>query len=78
MAKAYMSKSAAVRARLSHPVIDSDGHTVEFEPGVMECLQRIGGPGIVERYKSKRMDGMVSSLGGMLNWHRLSLEERRA
>ena len=33
MAKAYASKSAAVRARLSHPVIDSDGHTVEFEPG---------------------------------------------
>ena len=77
MAKAYASKSAAVRARLSHPVIDSDGHTVEFEPGVMECLQQIGGPGIVERYKSKRMDGMVSSLGGMLNWHRLSPQERR-
>lgn len=77
MAKASTSKSAAVRARLSHPVIDSDGHTVEFEPGVMERLHAIGGPGIVERYKTKRMDGMASSLGGMLNWHRLSPEERR-
>jgi predicted TIM-barrel fold metal-dependent hydrolase len=71
------SKSAAVRAHLSHPVIDSDGHTVEFEPAVMERLQQIGGPGIVERYKTKRLEGMASGLGGMLNWHRLTPEERR-
>jgi hypothetical protein len=28
------SKSAAIRARLSHPIIDSDGHTAEFEPAL--------------------------------------------
>jgi hypothetical protein len=36
-----MSKSAAVRARLNHPVIDSDGHTVEFEPGLMEYVAKV-------------------------------------
>src|SRR5262245_44775938 len=77
MASSQLSKSAAVRKRLSHPVIDSDGHTVEFEPAVMERLAQVGGPGIVERYKTKRLNGMVSGLGGMLNWHRLSPEERR-
>jgi predicted TIM-barrel fold metal-dependent hydrolase len=77
MATVTRSKSAAVRARLSHPVIDSDGHTVEFEPAVMEYLQKVGGQKIVERYKSKRMEGMASGLGGMLAWHRMTPEERR-
>lgn len=77
MATTHSSKSAEVRKRLSHPVIDSDGHTVEFEPGVMDCLQTIGGPRIVERYKTERSKGMASSLGGLLTWHRLSPDERR-
>jgi hypothetical protein len=37
------SKSAAVRARLNHPVIDSDGHTVEFEPAFLDYLRQTGG-----------------------------------
>jgi predicted TIM-barrel fold metal-dependent hydrolase len=77
MATAHTSKSAAVRARLTHPVIDSDGHTVEFEPGVMDCLRQVGGPRIVERYKTERTKGMAASLGGLLTWHRLTPEERR-
>src|SRR5215475_4154896 len=77
MATMHTSKSAAVRARLTHPVIDSDGHTVEFEPAVLDYLQQIGGPRIVERYKTERANGMASSLGGMLRWHRLTAEERR-
>ncbi|HEV8715753.1 MAG TPA: amidohydrolase family protein [Candidatus Binatia bacterium] len=77
MATTQPSKSAAVRARLTHPVIDSDGHTVEFEPAVLDYLQQIGGPRTVERYKTERTNGMASSLGGMLRWHRLTPAERR-
>lgn len=77
MVATHVSKSTEVRKRLSHPVIDSDGHTVEFEPGVMDYLRKVGGSGIVERYKTERTKGMTSGLGGMLNWHRLSPEERR-
>jgi hypothetical protein len=77
MATTHASKSAAVRARLTHPVIDSDGHTVEFEPAVMDCLRQVGGPRIVERYKTERTAGMAASLGGLLTWHRLTPEERR-
>lgn len=77
MAAVQISKSKQVRARLSHPVIDSDGHTVEFEPAVMDTMREIGGPGIVERYKAKRTEGPTASLGGMLNWHKLTPEERR-
>ena len=77
MAGVQISKSKEVRARLHHPVIDSDGHTVEFEPAVMDTLREIGGPGIVERYKTKRAEGPTASSGGMLNWHRLTPHERR-
>jgi predicted TIM-barrel fold metal-dependent hydrolase len=32
-----------IRARLSHPVIDADGHWVEYSPVLTEQLRRIGG-----------------------------------
>jgi hypothetical protein len=38
-----VSKSARVRARLKHPVIDSDGHTVEFEPGLQDYIRQVAG-----------------------------------
>src|SRR5580704_9273099 len=46
------SKSAALRARLKHPIVDADGHTVEFEPGVLDYLKDIAGSAAVDRYKS--------------------------
>lgn len=36
-------KSAKVRARLDHPVIDADGHLVEFLPLVRDFLVELGG-----------------------------------
>lgn len=72
---ATASKSAAVRARLNHPVIDSDGHTVEFEPIVLDYLKQIGGPGIVDQYRAAFMD--TTAFAGF-RWYGLSPEERRA
>ncbi len=71
MASAQTSKSAAVRAGLNHPVIDSDGHTVEFFPTVLDYLKQIGGPKVVERY------GFGVMGGDFFNWYRLLPEERR-
>src|ERR1700681_2438280 len=73
----HTSKSAAVKARLSHPVIDSDGHVIEFEPAVMDHLKEVGGPRLVERFKKERYSGMSASLGNIWRWHKLSPEERR-
>jgi predicted TIM-barrel fold metal-dependent hydrolase len=70
------SKSTEIKSRLSHPVIDSDGHTVEFEPGVMECLARVGGSRMVELYKRRWNTGMAASLPALFGWYRLSPEER--
>jgi len=77
MATTHTSKSRAVRARLNHPVIDSDGHIVEFEPVLMDYLRQVGGPGIETRYRARRHDGSTAGLGALFRWYRLSPEERR-
>jgi len=46
-----LSRGAAVRARLKHPVIDCDGHSAEFEPLFFDYLRDVGGSGMVERFK---------------------------
>src|SRR3954470_18853624 len=38
------AKSQAIRARLNHPVIDSDGHWREYEPLAMDYLREEAGP----------------------------------
>ena len=44
------SPSAQVRARLDHPVIDSDGHTVELVPLFIDYLRSVGGSDMVDRF----------------------------
>jgi predicted TIM-barrel fold metal-dependent hydrolase len=43
-------KASGLRARLSHPIIDADGHWLEFGPTVREQLRKIGGDGAVEGF----------------------------
>lgn len=66
------TRSAAVRARLDHPVIDCDGHTVEYEPAFLDYLKRVAGAGVHDRYLRRRQKG------GWLRWYEMSWEERRA
>ena len=35
---------ALIRARLSHPVIDSDGHWVEYHPTIFDYLKKVRRP----------------------------------
>ena len=41
-----------VRSRLSHPIIDADGHWLEYGPVVSEQLRRIGGDRAAEGFRS--------------------------
>ena len=68
---ANVSKSAKVRAKLNHPIIDTDGHTVEFTPVFFDYIKEVGGAGMSERYKK--------AVGSRSNnrWMDLSEEERR-
>ena len=38
------SRSAHIRSRLSHPVIDADGHIVESTPVLLDYMPEVGGP----------------------------------
>ena len=43
------SKSAAVKKRLDHPVIDADAHVLECEWALMDYVRDIGGPELAAR-----------------------------
>ena len=53
----YSSRSAQVRAKVGHPIIDSDGHVVEFEPALLEYIRDAGGSAILERYQKAHDTG---------------------
>ncbi len=68
MAYSKDSKSAAVRAKLDHPVIDGDGHWLEPVPIFLDYLREVGGASMVERFVkiSQRDD----------EWYKMSSQER--
>jgi len=68
-AKVKRGDSARIRAQLKHPVIDADGHTIEYGPAYFEFLAQVGGPKIAERYRQKLDAG---------GWYRMSPQERLA
>ncbi len=53
-------KSSDVRARLGHPVIDTDAHVLEVAPVFMDYLKEIGGSDMPARLQSSRgMSGVA-------------------
>jgi predicted TIM-barrel fold metal-dependent hydrolase len=68
----HKTTSAALHARLAHPVIDGDGHWIEFEPTLLDYLKQVGGPTMVERYRRDEYSA------GLQHWARMTLEERYA
>lgn len=47
-------KAEAIRARLDHPVIDADGHVLEYMPAVEPFLREALGARLFERWRSSR------------------------
>jgi predicted TIM-barrel fold metal-dependent hydrolase len=68
---AEKSVSAQIHDRLDHPVIDADGHWIEFEPTLLDYLDAVAGPAMVDRFRRD------DYLAGLTGWARMSLEERR-
>jgi predicted TIM-barrel fold metal-dependent hydrolase len=60
---------AAIRARLNHPVIDADGHWLEFRPVLAEQMRRVGGSAAAEGFASVGRDTREALS--------MSVEERR-
>jgi predicted TIM-barrel fold metal-dependent hydrolase len=63
----HRTHSAEIRSRLPHPVVDGDGHAIEFGPVFLEYLKKVGGQKIVDAHLAKQKGG----------WNFMSPEERR-
>src|SRR5258708_7418232 len=47
----HANDPAAIRSKLNHPVIDADGHWLEFGPALIEYLRKVGGEGAEKGYR---------------------------
>jgi predicted TIM-barrel fold metal-dependent hydrolase len=56
---------AQIRRHLAHPIIDADGHLVEFMPMVIDCLREVAGEAVAERFIQYRRSPFTSG-GGYL------------
>ena len=70
-AKSGRTRSAEIRKRVGHPIIDSDGHVVEFEPALLDYIRDAGGNKILERYKT------ALDTAFYFRWNHASSEEQR-
>ena len=83
MRAASKTKSAAVRERLQHPIVDGDGHFVETLPVLHEYFREIAGPKLFEKYLAtlptghQNFDGGPNRVGGPQGWYGLTREQRR-
>ncbi|MEH1902013.1 MAG: amidohydrolase family protein [Nostoc sp.] len=66
------TRSAQIREKLGYPIIDTDVHTQEFEPAVLDYLEQVGGTALVERFK-ENLPG-----SSRFKWYKQSWEERFA
>ena len=44
-------RGADIRARLDHPVVDSDGHMIEATFAILDFVKLVGGPDMARRYE---------------------------
>ena len=61
--------AAEIRADLKHPIIDADGHWLEYTPVFAERMRRVAG--------DKAADGFISSQRRIPDTLRLSIAERK-
>ena len=60
---------AEIRAQLKHPVIDGDGHWVEYDPVFAEKMRKVGG--------DKAADGFLAAMRTTRDALNMSVAERR-
>jgi predicted TIM-barrel fold metal-dependent hydrolase len=54
---------SAIRRRLTHPIIDADGHLVEFMPMVIDCMREVAGDEVAERFIAYRRSPFTTGGG---------------
>ena len=57
------NKVSRIRARLAHPIIDADGHLVEFMPMVIDCMREVADDAVAERFIQYRRSPFTTGGG---------------
>lgn len=57
-----LDEVARIRSRLDHPVIDNDGHIIEYLPLVRDLLVEIAGEDVAKRFDLVRDSGRLTQL----------------
>ncbi|HEX2174217.1 MAG TPA: amidohydrolase family protein, partial [Dehalococcoidia bacterium] len=66
-------QAAQIREKLDHPIIDTDGHTVEFTPTFLDYVAAVGGRDLADRFGAR-----WTQLGmGRSSWTKATWEQRR-
>lgn len=71
--KTPASSSSAVRSRLDHPIIDSDGHFLESVPTFLDYLKSLAGAAVAGRFQTAWGSSHIANL----TWYELSPAQRR-
>ncbi|MDH3603327.1 MAG: amidohydrolase family protein [Candidatus Tectomicrobia bacterium] len=51
MVASHESRSAEIRSKLTHPIIDSDGHMIEILPVLLDFVKQVGGADMVKTFE---------------------------
>lgn len=73
-ATAETSPSERVRAGLNHPVLDCDGHYIEFMPHYFDFVEQVGGRSMVETFRKNRIGETRLKPS---RWNNMSREQRQ-
>jgi predicted TIM-barrel fold metal-dependent hydrolase len=74
--KIKSSPSAAIRATLDYPVIDTDVHTNDFTPALEDYIAHYGGNALVDELRKSETYRLNSNVNGK-DWYQLTPEERQ-
>ena len=76
--RVHASPSAAVKATLDHPVIDTDIHVNDYTPDVEDYVAKYGGPHLVDRLrKGTEERASRGGIGNGKDWYAQTPEERQ-
>jgi predicted TIM-barrel fold metal-dependent hydrolase len=59
-------RAARIRAEIDHPVIDADGHLIEFMPLVDEMVREVADDAVADRYRAFMRRALAPDDGGFM------------
>ena len=74
MATRTATRSAEIKKRLTHPVVDADGHVQEYVPVLLDFMRQVGGKSLHDRWRDIHLNSV--STGLYSPWYKMTPEER--